>query len=248
MKKNLISRLKTNWLFAAISICFFAVCTAAAHLQFAVVQNTITGRSRGKVGGLVFSTMFGRNVLKSKPLTVHNPKSLKQRTQRASFVLILEFLRPILSIIKTGFREMAIGMSAFNAAMSFNILNAISGDYPNFVIDYPNLLVASGSLEPSDTPSATAIAGHKVTLAWLNNDTDGNASATDIMAYAIIDTDSGKVFHDITAKKRSDLTVDITVTAATVGHDVEVYMFWVSTVTKKVSTSEYLGTKTIINA
>ena len=44
----------------------------------AISQNPITGRMRQKMSNVVFSTVFSQNVVRSKPLTVRNPKTAKQ--------------------------------------------------------------------------------------------------------------------------------------------------------------------------
>jgi hypothetical protein len=236
---------KSLW-YAAIML-FFAVCTAAANLQYAIVQNPITGRSRGKCGGLVFSTMFGENVLKTKALTVHNPKTLLQQTQRARFSLMLGFLKPMLSVLKTGFREMAIHKSAFNAAMSFNVMNAISGTYPDFEIFYGNLLVSKGSLFGFDSPAAAAAAGKLINFTWDSSNIGGNANATDVFGYCIIDNTTKEAYYGITNVDRPVEHAEVTLPASTVGHTVDCYMFFVATVNKKVSTSHWAGGKVVLN-
>ena len=60
---------------------------------FAVTQNSIIGRTRGKVGGVVFSKWRGLNTLRSKPESVKNPKSPGQLFQRKKLTLLVELYR-----------------------------------------------------------------------------------------------------------------------------------------------------------
>ena len=69
----------------------------------AVVQNPIIGRARGQAGGMVFTTQFGRNVLKSKALSVANPKTDKQLGRRAAMTQTVALYRSIAPERKTNF-------------------------------------------------------------------------------------------------------------------------------------------------
>lgn len=48
----------------------------------AITQNPIIGRARNQAGGMIFSKMYDKNVIRAKPITVKNPKSPGQTKQR----------------------------------------------------------------------------------------------------------------------------------------------------------------------
>lgn len=133
----------------------------------AVVQNTLIGRARGRVGNVVFSTHKGQNILKQKPEIVANPRTASQQLARARFTALLAIgllLRPILPI---GFRQFGGQVSWLNKFMSINsasglmVLSMPSGIY---VPDWNNLVISDGSLVPTvftGTASAT-----EVELTW----------------------------------------------------------------------------------
>jgi hypothetical protein len=57
-----------------------------------VVQNPVIGRSKQKFANVVLSTWYGRNVMRSKALTVRNPRSPKQIVQRVNFTIVTTML------------------------------------------------------------------------------------------------------------------------------------------------------------
>ena len=63
----------------------------------AISQNPITGRMRQKMSNVVFSTVFGQNVVRSKPLTVRNPKTTAQMNHRDYFTKVVQLCK----ILKT---------------------------------------------------------------------------------------------------------------------------------------------------
>ena len=69
------------------------------------VQNTLIGKSSGSVGGATFSTWKGINVLKSKAITVANPKTVGQLTQRNRMTLMVSIFRLIASTNKRRFQN-----------------------------------------------------------------------------------------------------------------------------------------------
>ena len=51
----------------------------------AVTQNPHIGRSKNAFATAVFTTWKGRNVMKGKPISVHNPDTPAQKKQRSAF-------------------------------------------------------------------------------------------------------------------------------------------------------------------
>ena len=47
------------------------------------VQNPITGRSKGQAGGMVFTTLFGQNIIKAKPYSYRDANTQVQRDNRS---------------------------------------------------------------------------------------------------------------------------------------------------------------------
>ena len=51
----------------------------------AKIQAPVIGRSKGSAGGMTFSKVYDKNVMKAKPFEVSNPNTVAQQTQRNFF-------------------------------------------------------------------------------------------------------------------------------------------------------------------
>jgi hypothetical protein len=110
------------------------------------INQGILGGFAGKVGNVVGGNWKGINYMRVKPASVSNPKTDGQVGQRSKFAIVLQFLQPMKEHIKIGFRNYAVKKTEFNSAMSYNLNNAVIGEFPDFAIDYSSALVAKGSL------------------------------------------------------------------------------------------------------
>lgn len=130
----------------------------------AVVQNPIIGRARNNVGNVIFQSWKGKNVLRSRPLTVANPRTEGQVNQRNKMTLIVAIYRYIAAAIKLGFNQQAVGKSEYNAFVSDAIKNAIS-IVSNVATLVPTLLkVAKGTITPTTVETILRESGGLVTF------------------------------------------------------------------------------------
>lgn len=171
----------------------------------AVVQNPLIGTSRGKVGGSVFTKQFGRNVLKSKPLSVANPNTLKQQDQRASLTKTVALYRSISAVVNQTFKSQAVGMSAFNAFTSKAKLNAFtySGD-GNPVFIPGSLLISKGTISPvAATGKEITIPAKSVSVNFPSTLSDASQSSTDKVVIGLYNATSGVLRASVTNVLRS---------------------------------------------
>ena len=143
------------------------------------ISKGILGGFSGKVGNVVGGNWKGIDYMRIKPSTVANPQSKGQVDQRSRFSIALQFLQPMKEFIKVGFKNYAIKMTAFNSAMSYNVQNAVIGDYPEFEIDYASALLSRGGLAQALNANANAPAAGQVQFTWDDNSDYGNANATE---------------------------------------------------------------------
>ena len=126
----------------------------------AVVQNPITGRSRGKFSNAVFTKWKNLNVLKSKPLSVANPQSPAQVMRRGMFSQLVEYGRTFRSVIETGFETFKDTETWMNSFIKYNNgVVVIAGTAPDFTVDLLPIITSRGPLTPTDIDSATGADG-----------------------------------------------------------------------------------------
>ncbi|HBX53563.1 MAG: hypothetical protein A2309_03325 [Bacteroidetes bacterium RIFOXYB2_FULL_35_7] len=212
----------------------------------AIVQNPVTGRTRKKFGSAVFSKQFGKNTMRTKPVEVRNPKTVPQKQQRTKFSLMVALARLIMGFIRVSFKQAATSMSAFNVFVKSNISTAITGAYPNYTVNFPNLIISKGTLTGADSGSAVAAAGKKVTISWLDNSGNGDAQTTDKAMMLIINNTKKAIVQDMINKTRVDLTSQFIVPASWVGDQVHAYLSFKTPAGDKVADSVFLATVTVL--
>lgn len=212
----------------------------------AIVQNPITGRTKGKFASAVFSKQFGKNTMRSKPISVANPRTQLQKEQRAKFALMVELSRMFLPFLKTSYKQSAVGMSEFNMFMKSNIKNVISGTFPDYAIDFSELQVSKGSLTGVNMATATAVVGSIVEIDWSDNTGVADAQAADKVLALVINPTKGTAFSSIAEKTRADESLELNLPADWVGDEVYVYIAFNAAESTKTSNSSFLGDITVV--
>ena len=143
------------------------------------IKQGILGGFSGKVGTVIGGSWKGIDYMRGIAASVSNPRTQPQLNQRARFATTIKFLQPLTPFLRIGFKNQAIKKSAFNAAMAYNIQNAITGVYPAYEIDYANALLSEGSLPEALNPTAVSTVAGEVKFTWEDNSLDTNAMTDD---------------------------------------------------------------------
>lgn len=150
------------------------------------VSNPLIGRSKNKIGDVVFSTWKGINVLKSKPASVANPRTDGQVSQRSAFSMIVALARTMLAVLQVTFRQAAVKMSAYNAFVKHNLTEAFTMSGPDAVFDASKLVISKGTLPPVEGLAIDDLTGRSVELSYDDNTGVFGASASDTVTIAVI--------------------------------------------------------------
>lgn len=148
-----------------------------------VIKRGILGGFSGKVADIVGSSWKGIAVMKSRPLSVANPRTPAQTGQRDKFAGIVgvgSFL--LTQIIKPLWDRFAQQQSGYNAFISANIATFVGSVFTNFA----DFIISRGSLVGAAISDVTAVNGApNVVIAYPNNAGTGNAGASDEV-YAVV--------------------------------------------------------------
>lgn len=208
------------------------------------INQGILGGFSGKVGNVIGGNWKGIDYMRVKPSSVSNPRTAGQVDQRTRFAIIMQFLQPMREFIKVGFKNYAIKMTEFNSAMSYNVKNAIVGEYPDFMIDFDAALISRGSLAAALNPavnSSTATAG-TVNFDWSDNSEYENASANDKAMLLLYNQAKNEALFITDGSSRSAGSHSFTVPAHYSGDSVHAFIAFISEDGKRVSNSRYIDT------
>lgn len=209
------------------------------------ISQGVLGGFSGKVGNVVGGTWKGIDYMRIKPANVTNPRTEGQVDQRSKFSTVLRFLQPMTDFLRVGFKLYANKMTQFNAAMSYNLNNSITGAYPNFMVDYANALVTRGNLSGAANGAASSPSAGDVQITWDDNSGSGSAQATDKALIVLLNTTRQEAVFTTAGPARSAGTETISVPSEYTGEDVEVFLGFISEDGSKVANSSYLGSVTV---
>ena len=209
------------------------------------ISQGILGGISGKVGNVIGGSWKGIDYIRVKPSSVANPRTEGQVNQRNKFKAVLEFLQPSLGFVKVGFKSAAIKQTEFNAAMSYNLRNAITGSAPNFSVDFANTLLSSGNKKkPQDAAAVYDTAG-KVHFSWAENSGEGDANEEDLMMMLVYNPSKKESVYILNGVVRAEEEYDVSVPSSYVGNVVHSYISVMNAEGTIVSDSVYLGSGTV---
>jgi len=168
------------------------------------INRGILGGYSGKVGTVAGGNWKGINYMRALPEHYNDPKTYRQVNQRSKFVYTLNFHQPFTDVLRIGFKAYAIKMSGFNAALSYNLKNAVMGEYPDFSIDLNRFLVTHGSLTGAYEAVSNATVAGKLNLSWVNNSGTGNAKNEDSAMVVVYNPEKRTVSSFVGLAKRGD--------------------------------------------
>lgn len=209
------------------------------------ISQGILGGVSGKVGNIIGGNWKGIDYIRIKPSSVANPRTKGQVEQRTKFSTVLAFLQPMTDFLKTGFKLYSSGMTQFNAAMSYNLANAVTQNGTDIVIDYPNALVTRGNLTGVVNGNAVSNNPAEVVINWDDNSDSGNALASDKALIVALNTVKGEAIYTIAGPLRSAGTATMILPVEYSGDKIETYLGFISGDGSRVSNSAYLGSVTV---
>ncbi|TKC09161.1 DUF6266 family protein [Pedobacter frigoris] len=218
------------------------------------LKDGIFGMIVGKLGNLISYDRLGENVVRMK---TRKPKRKKPRTpaQQAvniRFSLVKSFVSAGKDFISVGFAADVKGTTRIpeNGAVSYNLKHAVIGEFPDFQLDFENVLVSKGKL-PTPEYAAVTREGNLLKFTWSTTDHDSYPRNRDqAMMFAYFPGTNDSVNTEfitngaLRSKGQDELDIGYHLEGATYKTkktSVEVYLAFISDDRKDVSNSLYLG-------
>lgn len=204
------------------------------------ISQGILGGLSGKVGNVIGASWKGIDYLRIKPSSVANPRTPGQVNQRNKFTATLEFLQPNKDFLNVGYKSFAIKKTAFNAAMSEVLANAITGVAPNFTVDFENALLSKGTLPGVLDAGASYATPGQVVFSWTDNSTGINAKSTDKAMLLVYNPIKKESVTNFVGAVREDGSFSLAVPSNYAGDLLHTYIAFISA-EGKVSNSSYIN-------
>lgn len=129
------------------------------------VQNPLIGRTTGQAGGMVFSTLYGQNVMRSKPSHYRENNTPARRKKKVVFKAGSELTSKVKSFASALY-PVNVGRSGAYGAMMADILTAF--DAPNEIVQFKpaNALIGKGPSSPFLRHLTYSSLTHLLTMTW----------------------------------------------------------------------------------
>ena len=204
--------------------------------------NGINGPFSGKVGAVVGYVSRGKSIMRGLPnISKSRKPSPLQAQQHVKFSLMNKFLGPIIPFLNITNKTDNPDLSGYNKAFSYNVKNAISGSYPDLVINYEMALLTRGDLPNVKQSSAESTPIGKITFSWTDNSGSGQARSNDkgFVAIHCPEMMNSWVYGlDLAERSTGSFLFDVAIFS---GHLVHTYMGFLSANGNEVSDSLYVG-------
>lgn len=207
----------------------------------------LLGGFSGKVGNVVGSSWKGIDYMRSLPRKYLNDATEEQLMQRLKFACAVNFVKPMSALVSVGFKNLAKQkITGYNVAIQRIILKAITGEMPDYSVDYAKVQISEGSLPLAYNAHASSMEAGVVQIAWVNNSQEESGAHDDDNAIVLIYNPAKKRYlFNVRGEIRSAEHYDFSVPENFSNDDVHVYMAFITRDKRLVSNSEYLGTVTV---
>jgi hypothetical protein len=194
----------------------------------ATFNQGIHGKFSGKVGNVIGSSWKGRGVMRIRPASVSNPNSERQQQQRGKFGLVVRFVQAHTPLVKSGFKPWSNGKTAYNAAVSYNLAQAVTGDFPNYSIDFGKVLISRGDLPPVANLVASSPSPGTFHLEWTGSTQLTGARPDDKLMVSVYNEMDNVSLAYASVAERSTGSADLEVPTEWAGKTVQVLVFLIA--------------------
>lgn len=154
-----------------------------------VIKRGILGGFKGSVANVVGSSWKGISTMRSKPLSVANPRTAAQVNNRSRFAGCSTFASTLLTgIVKPLWDRFAVQMSGYN---SFCLSNKAAFDTDGFLI-WADLIISKGKLGATVHTPNWFSAGNQVKIHYATAP-EGQYQMLSDKAYAVCCTEFGEI-------------------------------------------------------
>lgn len=207
----------------------------------AIIKNGPNGTFSGKAGSVVGSSWRSVNYIKGLPKASKQPKSPKQLEQQAKFGAAVRFLQPITDVLNLGLgRQKNSKATGYNLGLKQVLDHAITGDFPDYEIDFSKVVISKGKLDIPVVMDVKAEPG-KLVVSWLADANNVNSFADDRIFILAFDPGTNIFFYGPAEATRSLGEAPVNLPPVLAGSTLHVYVFAMDRLAKKASNSMYAG-------
>ena len=132
-------------------------------------------------------------------------------------------------------------MSPFNAAMSYNFKNALTGTYPDYCIDYSQARVSQGNLPGALNPQVRLTTAGEIEFTWEDNSFETDSMADDEVLLVMYNSSKQQAVFIVDGNTRFSEGQLITLPSTFIGDEIQCYIGFQNYRQSVFSDSQFIG-------
>lgn len=203
------------------------------------VQNPIIGQAINQAGGMIFSVWKQLKVMRSKPLSVANPRTPAQEAVRRRMALLASLMREVLQGIRIGFVRFQNGTTQWAQFLKENYATGTQDNGTSASLIVTALKFAKGTLLPVPELEIGTVSGQNIPLTWDDNSGQPGANSNDELHVVLVNAAGDAVAYVYSGVKRTDASATVTAPADITAATAKVICFFATPAGDDVSDSQY---------
>ena len=206
------------------------------------INNGILGGIQGKIGNVEGYLWKGIPVIRAERRKTNKPPTEKQLIARKRMAVVSNFINTMTNFVRAGFEVFAQHetFTANNAAKSYQLLNAVQGEYPDFSINYAAVKVSRGVLPPAESPQVTP-ATNGLTFTWAVDPLMNFYNRQSQVMLLVYAPELNKSFYVLSGARRTAGTEFMELSDEFKNQELHCYIAFVADDRKAISDSLYVG-------
>jgi hypothetical protein len=202
----------------------------------------VLGNFIGTIGPVTGFMRNGQNFLRSSTSSVKNKRTPLQRAQQEKINICTAFVK---AFSGTGFLNKSFPAhghtgSGYNRAISALMSRALTGEYPDMVLSYPQVLVSKGRLPGAQNAKVARKANNTLQFSFTDNSGIGIAAPDDTVILVAYAPDIQDAIFGLYKGLRKDKKATLNISALN-GHAVETWIGFLSKDEADASDSVWTG-------
>ena len=203
-------------------------------------KSSTFGEISGKHGDVVAVTMKDGTCYFRAYIIPPNPNTAKQQSQRGVFGFVVKELNCMRKLFTVTFG----GQYGINHAVSLAMKTCVSGQFPEFKIDYSRLQLSKGSIQLPLTVNISRLKQDSFMLEWsyaelLDKQYDDNLSIV------LLNTTNKEMLYNQNIALRTDRKVEFCLPEHWLKSEIHAWLYFSSSNNNSFSDSKYLGIITV---
>jgi hypothetical protein len=201
-------------------------------------KSSTFGKISGKHGDVVAVTMKDGTTYFRAHIIPPNPNTIKQQSQRSKFGFAVRELNCMRKLFTVTFG----GQYGINRAVSLAMKTCVSGEFPDFRIDYSRLQLAVGNLVLPSTQSLQKLADKVFKLMWSYNE-ELLENPADELSIVVFNNTLKQIIHLQNNALRASRAVEFSLPDSWLSSEIHVWLYFSSANNNTFSNSKYFFIK-----